>query len=98
MALAAVVLAVCCALSWAAVALIARAEKRAAVRDGLPNDSSPAGGGGAVGGGPAVGHRRLPGRAPFPGGIPPADLSTSKGPSPAGPGEGGEKGNLYGQQ
>ena len=48
MALAAVVLAVCCALSWAAVALIARAEKRAAVRDGLPNDSSPAGGGPAL--------------------------------------------------
>lgn len=53
MALAVVVLAVCCALSWAAVVLIARAEKRAAVRDGLPNDSSPVGGGGAVGGVPA---------------------------------------------
>lgn len=70
---AAVVLAVCCALSWAAVALIARAEKRAAVRDGLPIDSSPVGGGGAVGGGPApsgsgasvpAGEGPVPGRNP----------------------------------
>lgn len=70
MALAVVVLAVCCALSWAAVALIARAEKRAAVRDGLPNDSSPAGGGGAVGGGPAPsgsGASAPAGEGPVPG-------------------------------
>ena len=70
MALAAVVLAVCCALSWAAVALIVRAEKRAAVRDGLPNDSSPVGGGGAWDGGPAPSGNDAAeptGEDPFPG-------------------------------